>query len=57
MSEDGLFPVLAVHCFLSLSGCAHVVRGTDVDEVHDRMEAHYAADHRTYIDAVAGRLA
>lgn len=54
--QETLFPVVAAHCFLTLAGCPHVVRGTDPQEVHDRMETHYATTHRAYLDAVTGCL-
>lgn len=54
--QETLFPVLAAHCFLTLAGCTHVVRGTDPQEVHDRMERHYDTAHRAYLDAVTETL-
>ena len=46
--------VLTVHCFWVW--CDAAMTGTDVDDVHDRMEQHYDQDHRQALDAILGGL-
>jgi hypothetical protein len=54
MSQRALFDTTTAHCFWAW--CKHTVAGHDPDEVHDRMEAHYATQHSADLDAAISPL-
>lgn len=53
MPEALIDPIVA-HCFLEPRGCKHTVAGFDPNDVHRRLEQHYAAQHQAWIDALLG---
>lgn len=52
--SETLFDVVAVHCFFN---CGEVVRDTDPQAAHDRMERHYTTDHGPAVALIVGHLA
>lgn len=50
-----LLDLITAHCFWS-PRCTFTVAGLDADEVHARMEEHYASEHAADLDRIAGRV-